>query len=348
MRQEKTSRPASSSRSCWAITMPLPSPTGVLAHDGHPPAQQLAGRRIAHPAKRVDADPLGLRPGVGRGGVQLRPDGVDHGVRRALVGVPVRREASDEGPQGLPRQRARRRARRPGRSRCRRRARAWGAPSVARFAPGARFVRRKERGGPPKSSRAAQGEPAGSATFLCRAQAPISPAHEPASRHRALPSRSVLASPRPPSRRSALLRTPTFAWLRTRRRPRPARPCGSAVVLDQDAGWHTYWRNPGDAGEATQIAWTLPAGWQAGDIVWPVPRRLPLGPIMNYGYEGRAVLPVPISIPARREAGLAGAPDGQGRLSDLRRDLRSRRGGRATRSPGGRRSRSRWIRRATP
>jgi thiol:disulfide interchange protein DsbD len=78
-----------------------------------------------------------------------------------------------------------------------------------------------------------------------------------------------------------------------------------AVVLDQDPGWHTYWRNPGDAGEATQIAWTLPDGWRAGAIVWPLPRRLPLGPIMNYGYEGRAVLPVQLSIPAAARPGSA-------------------------------------------
>jgi DsbC/DsbD-like thiol-disulfide interchange protein len=32
-------------------------------------------------------------------------------------------------------------------------------------------------------------------------------------------------------------------------------------------GWHTYWRNPGDSGEPTHIAWTLPAAWRAGDIV---------------------------------------------------------------------------------
>ena len=76
-----------------------------------------------------------------------------------------------------------------------------------------------------------------------------------------------------------------------------------AVVMDQDPGWHTYWRNPGDAGEATQIAWTLPDGWRAGAIDWPVPKRLPLGPIMNYGYEGRAVLPVPISIPTGAKLG---------------------------------------------
>jgi thiol:disulfide interchange protein len=76
-----------------------------------------------------------------------------------------------------------------------------------------------------------------------------------------------------------------------------------AVVQDIDHGWHTYWRNPGDAGEPTKIVWTLPAGWQAGDIVWPAPARLPLGPIMNYGYENKVLLPVPIQIPAAARAG---------------------------------------------
>ncbi len=71
-----------------------------------------------------------------------------------------------------------------------------------------------------------------------------------------------------------------------------------ALVQRIDKGWHTYWRNPGDAGEATRITWTLPPGWQAGDIVWATPRQLPVGPIMNYGYEGQVVLPVPIQVPA--------------------------------------------------
>jgi thiol:disulfide interchange protein len=76
-----------------------------------------------------------------------------------------------------------------------------------------------------------------------------------------------------------------------------------AVVLTPDKGWHTYWRNPGDAGEATKIAWTLPAGWRAGDITWPTPQRLPLGPIMNYGFEGKTVLAVPVEVPASAAAG---------------------------------------------
>jgi thiol:disulfide interchange protein DsbD len=76
-----------------------------------------------------------------------------------------------------------------------------------------------------------------------------------------------------------------------------------AVAQTIDPGWHTYWRNPGDAGEATRIVWTLPQGWRSGEVVWPAPRRLPVGPIMNYGYEGRVLLPTPIEIPPTAAVG---------------------------------------------
>jgi thiol:disulfide interchange protein len=81
-----------------------------------------------------------------------------------------------------------------------------------------------------------------------------------------------------------------------------AAPPGATVyvALRQkiDDGWHTYWRNPGDSGEATKIVWTLPAGWKAGDIVWKTPGKLPVGPLTNYGYEGEVILPVPLEVPA--------------------------------------------------
>ena len=68
-------------------------------------------------------------------------------------------------------------------------------------------------------------------------------------------------------------------------------------------GWHTYWRNPGDAGEPPTMAWTLPGGWKAGSFVWPAPRRLPVGPLMDYGYEGEVYLPVPITAPVTARPG---------------------------------------------
>jgi thiol:disulfide interchange protein/DsbC/DsbD-like thiol-disulfide interchange protein len=54
-------------------------------------------------------------------------------------------------------------------------------------------------------------------------------------------------------------------------------------------GWHTYWRNPGDSGQATTLKWRLPAGFTAGDIVWTTPHRFDLPPLVNYGYGKHAV-----------------------------------------------------------
>jgi DsbC/DsbD-like thiol-disulfide interchange protein/cytochrome c biogenesis protein CcdA len=62
--------------------------------------------------------------------------------------------------------------------------------------------------------------------------------------------------------------------------------------------WHTYWRNPGDSGEPTALEWKLPAGWSAGEIQWPAPRRLPAGPLLNFGYENEVLHLVDIAVPA--------------------------------------------------
>ena len=62
--------------------------------------------------------------------------------------------------------------------------------------------------------------------------------------------------------------------------------------------WHTYWRNPGDSGLPTKLAWTLPAGFTAGPIAWPHPTKLPLGPLMNFGYDGEVLHLVTLQTPA--------------------------------------------------
>ncbi len=67
--------------------------------------------------------------------------------------------------------------------------------------------------------------------------------------------------------------------------------------------WHTYWLNPGDSGLPTTMAWTLPPGFHAGDIAWPTPKQLPLGPLMNYGYDGDLLLPVRLTIPTDYRGG---------------------------------------------
>ena len=54
--------------------------------------------------------------------------------------------------------------------------------------------------------------------------------------------------------------------------------------------WHTYWRNPGDSGLPTVLQWKLPEGLVAGNLIWPVPRRIPIGPLANFGYEDTLLL----------------------------------------------------------
>lgn len=78
-------------------------------------------------------------------------------------------------------------------------------------------------------------------------------------------------------------------------------PAGSTIYVSLrtvlDDKWHTYWRNPGDSGEPVQLTWTLPDGASAGEIVWPLPLAIPTGPIVNYGFEGAPMFPVPITLP---------------------------------------------------
>jgi thiol:disulfide interchange protein DsbD len=78
----------------------------------------------------------------------------------------------------------------------------------------------------------------------------------------------------------------------------PGQPMWLGLAIDHQPHWHTYWKNPGDSGLPTQLQWDLPAGFTAGEIEWPTPQRLPIGPLVNYGYEGKLLLPVPLTVPA--------------------------------------------------
>jgi thiol:disulfide interchange protein DsbD len=66
----------------------------------------------------------------------------------------------------------------------------------------------------------------------------------------------------------------------------------AGLVLTMEEKWHVYWSNAGDSGEPPHIHWTLPAGITAGPLQFPVPTRLPLGPLMDFGYEETAAFPV--------------------------------------------------------
>ena len=78
----------------------------------------------------------------------------------------------------------------------------------------------------------------------------------------------------------------------------PGTPFWVGLHFNINPGWHTYWRNPGDSGLGATLKWTLPPGFEVGDIVWPYPQRLPLEPLMNFGYEEEVTLLSQITPPA--------------------------------------------------
>src|SRR5436190_13269686 len=76
-----------------------------------------------------------------------------------------------------------------------------------------------------------------------------------------------------------------------------------ALRLRIEEGWHTYWRNPGDSGLPTTLDWKLPPGFRAGAIEWTAPKALPVGPLVNYGYDGTVLHLVKLEVPADLKPG---------------------------------------------
>jgi thiol:disulfide interchange protein/DsbC/DsbD-like thiol-disulfide interchange protein len=80
---------------------------------------------------------------------------------------------------------------------------------------------------------------------------------------------------------------------------------GAGLYFKLEPGWHIYWKNPGDAGEPPHIKWTLPPGITAGPMQFPAPKRLPLGPLMDYGYENEVLFPLQLRVANGAKAGPA-------------------------------------------
>jgi thiol:disulfide interchange protein len=75
------------------------------------------------------------------------------------------------------------------------------------------------------------------------------------------------------------------------------------LVFSLQSKWHVYWINPGDAGEPPRAKWTVPTGLTLGPQQFPVPSRLPLGPLMDYGYEDAVTFPFTLSAAAANKPG---------------------------------------------
>ena len=76
-----------------------------------------------------------------------------------------------------------------------------------------------------------------------------------------------------------------------------------ALRIQHDPHWHTYWVNPGDAGLPTRVSWTSAPGLRLGDIQWPLPEKMVVSGLANYGYEGTVLLPLTLAIPASAQPG---------------------------------------------
>ncbi len=70
----------------------------------------------------------------------------------------------------------------------------------------------------------------------------------------------------------------------------------AGLYFKLESGWHVYWQNAGDSGEPPHIHWTLPDGVTAGPMQFPAPSRLPLGPLMDFGYENEVLFPFSFQV----------------------------------------------------
>jgi thiol:disulfide interchange protein DsbD len=69
----------------------------------------------------------------------------------------------------------------------------------------------------------------------------------------------------------------------------PGVPFRVALRIRLSPGWHTYWKNPGDAGVPPDLTFD---NAKASAIDWPTPRRIAEGTVMTYAYTQAVLLPV--------------------------------------------------------
>ena len=76
----------------------------------------------------------------------------------------------------------------------------------------------------------------------------------------------------------------------------PGQNFTGGLYFKLDRGWHVYWINAGDSGEPPAVKWNLPPGVTAGPLQFPAPKRLPLGPLMDFGYDNEVLFPFAMHV----------------------------------------------------
>jgi DsbC/DsbD-like thiol-disulfide interchange protein len=79
----------------------------------------------------------------------------------------------------------------------------------------------------------------------------------------------------------------------------PGVPFTVGMLMTMEKGWHTYWRNAGEAGLPTDVQWSLPNGFSAGELQWPLPHKYnESGDVLTYGYADENMLLAEIMPPS--------------------------------------------------
>ncbi len=104
-----------------------------------------------------------------------------------------------------------------------------------------------------------------------------------------------------------VLAAPAFAAPKTQIRlllsaetARPGDVIWAGLQMKTPAGWHTYWQNGGDAGQPTEIKWTLPPDITADGIRWPLPHKeidaAGDTSLVTYVYTNEVILLAPLTL----------------------------------------------------
>jgi DsbC/DsbD-like thiol-disulfide interchange protein len=72
-------------------------------------------------------------------------------------------------------------------------------------------------------------------------------------------------------------------------------PLRAGIEIRLKAGWHTYWRYPGDAGVPPRFDFAGSQNVKAVEVLWPAPRRLPEAGLDTIGYDRDVILPVRVT-----------------------------------------------------
>jgi DsbC/DsbD-like thiol-disulfide interchange protein len=83
----------------------------------------------------------------------------------------------------------------------------------------------------------------------------------------------------------------------------PGRPFTVGLLFHVIPNWHVYWTNPGDAGSATLVKWTVPPGFSVKAAEYPVPEIIPEPDnLVVYAYEHELLLTATVTPPRQLAA----------------------------------------------